>query len=203
MITKMRATPYLILSLLAFVVVCISPVMGAGDGFSSDAARIARAPGSPVGPPPRIIICHKGKTITVAEAAVPAHLAHGDTLGPCPNEVVICHRGEATKTVNEDNLPGHLEHGDTLGPCPERVFMCNNLGNTIVVESGRVADHQARGHTLGLCPGKQLVCYKGKTIKIDSQDLPKYIERGAYPGYCLGAQGPVIPSNSVPNQVSP
>jgi len=31
------------------------------------------------------ILCHKGKnTITVGAAAVPAHLAHGDTLGPCP-----------------------------------------------------------------------------------------------------------------------
>ena len=30
-------------------------------------------------------ICHKGKnTITVANAALLAHLAHGDTLGPCP-----------------------------------------------------------------------------------------------------------------------
>ena len=28
-------------------------------------------------------ICHKGKTITVANNAVPAHLNHGDTLGPC------------------------------------------------------------------------------------------------------------------------
>jgi hypothetical protein len=32
-----------------------------------------------------VTLCHKGKnTITVDAAAVPAHLAHGDTLGPCP-----------------------------------------------------------------------------------------------------------------------
>jgi len=31
-------------------------------------------------------ICHKGNTITVAEPAVPAHLNHGDTLGPCGGE---------------------------------------------------------------------------------------------------------------------
>lgn len=30
-------------------------------------------------------ICHKGEsTITVADEALPAHLAHGDTIGPCP-----------------------------------------------------------------------------------------------------------------------
>ncbi len=30
----------------------------------------------------RVTICHKGKTTTVAESALPAHLAHGDTEGP-------------------------------------------------------------------------------------------------------------------------
>lgn len=31
----------------------------------------------------KVTICHKGKTIRVAKAAVKAHLAHGDTLGAC------------------------------------------------------------------------------------------------------------------------
>lgn len=30
-----------------------------------------------------VIICHKGHTISVSSSAVPAHLRHGDTLGPC------------------------------------------------------------------------------------------------------------------------
>ncbi len=37
----------------------------------------------------KVLICHKpdkkgGHTISVSSSAVPAHLAHGDTLGPCP-----------------------------------------------------------------------------------------------------------------------
>ena len=37
-------------------------------------------------PPNKITICHKGKvTITVSVAALPAHLAHGDTIGQCPH----------------------------------------------------------------------------------------------------------------------
>jgi hypothetical protein len=32
----------------------------------------------------RVPICHKGKTIRVAQPAVRAHQRHGDTLGACP-----------------------------------------------------------------------------------------------------------------------
>jgi cell division septation protein DedD len=43
---------------------------------------------TPTNPPPtpseKVTVCHKGKTSTGVPAnAVPAHLAHGDTLGPC------------------------------------------------------------------------------------------------------------------------
>lgn len=30
------------------------------------------------------VVCHNGNTLTIPAAAVPAHLAHGDTLGACP-----------------------------------------------------------------------------------------------------------------------
>ena len=33
----------------------------------------------------KVTICHKGHTITVGKAAVPAHLRHGDTTGACAN----------------------------------------------------------------------------------------------------------------------
>jgi hypothetical protein len=32
----------------------------------------------------KVTICHKGKTIRIAQPAVRAHLRHGDSLGPCP-----------------------------------------------------------------------------------------------------------------------
>ena len=35
------------------------------------------------GKKPKVTICHKGKTIEVANPAVPAHRRHGDTVGPC------------------------------------------------------------------------------------------------------------------------
>jgi len=34
-------------------------------------------------PPRKVVLCHKGSTLEVAEPAVQAHLNHGDTLGAC------------------------------------------------------------------------------------------------------------------------
>ena len=35
----------------------------------------------------KVTICHKGKnTITISINALPAHLDHGDTVGPCPDD---------------------------------------------------------------------------------------------------------------------
>jgi len=49
----------------------------------------------------RVVICHKGNTIEVDEHAVGAHLAHGDTLGPC--EVVTS--STTTRAPGPTTLP--------------------------------------------------------------------------------------------------
>lgn len=177
----------------------------ADAAFETESALEARSIGSPVGPPKRIIICHKGRhTIRVAQSAVPAHLAHGDTLGPCPEDTVICHKGRNTLIVSASAVPAHLAHGDTMGPCPNDVFMCNNLYNTIVVKAENVAEHLARGHRLGLCPDEALVCNRGKqTVRVNRRRLPEILARpGSYEGYCAGDQGPLISTNSLPFTVS-
>ena len=35
------------------------------------------------GPQRKVVVCHRGNVIDVAESAVQAHLNHGDPLGPC------------------------------------------------------------------------------------------------------------------------
>jgi len=33
----------------------------------------------------QVLVCHKGKTLAVSNAAMFAHRDHGDLLGPCPD----------------------------------------------------------------------------------------------------------------------
>jgi hypothetical protein len=51
--------------------------------FQSAAAENARNPGSPVGPPQRVTICFRGRTISVPAPAVAAYLKRGAKRGPC------------------------------------------------------------------------------------------------------------------------
>ncbi|MBI4699598.1 MAG: hypothetical protein HY744_00285 [Deltaproteobacteria bacterium] len=89
----------------------------------------------PAGEVDVVSICHfpPGKpsnahTITVEAPALKAHLAHGDTIGQCPEKagvkMIICHYppgdpgNPQTIEIAPAALPAHLAHGDTLGSCP-------------------------------------------------------------------------------------
>ncbi len=78
----------------------------------------------------KVMLCHEGITITVAQSSEQDHLDHGDTLGLClpptatpvqpPIEepkVTLCHNG-ITITIDQSSVQDHLDHGDTLGSCP-------------------------------------------------------------------------------------
>lgn len=109
---------------------------GQENGNSNDAGLAARAE-------PKQTVCHippgnpdNPQTIVVDPSAVPTHLDHGDTLGPCADDggppddqysekVLICHippgrpENPQTISVSVNAVPAHLAHGDTEGPCPE------------------------------------------------------------------------------------
>lgn len=87
--------------------------------------------------PKKVTICHRTGskknpfvTITVSRNAVPAHLRHGDRLGPCNGQsFTICHKnqkakgqkgkakGQKTMRVRFRSLRAHMRHGDRLGRC--------------------------------------------------------------------------------------
>jgi hypothetical protein len=78
----------------------------------------------------KVTICHRTHskkhpfvTIRVSRRAVPAHLRHGDKLGPCDQAVfTLCHKGKnghshTTKVKGARKAERHLKHGDKLGKC--------------------------------------------------------------------------------------
>jgi hypothetical protein len=77
----------------------------------------------------KVTICHKTGskkhpfvTIRVSRRAVPAHLRHGDALGPCDRAVFpVCHKGKGhkhtLKVKGARKAQRHLKHGDKLGKC--------------------------------------------------------------------------------------
>jgi hypothetical protein len=58
---------------------------------------LALSPGSAHATDAKVQVCHRGRTIWVSRDALPAHLAHGDTLGPC---------GATTTTTTSTTTPG-------------------------------------------------------------------------------------------------
>ena len=86
---KLFTSLFAVICLLAFATI-VSHAATASDALAADQAVFqsktalhAVSAGTPVGPPAKVTLCHKGKTIQVPESAVPQHLAHGDTSGPC------------------------------------------------------------------------------------------------------------------------
>ena len=67
--SKLTVTRRLLSSLLCFVVATCFVVLSARTASADQDHKIQ--------------ICHKGQTIEVDVHAVPAHLDHGDLLGPC------------------------------------------------------------------------------------------------------------------------
>jgi len=134
----------------------------------------------------KVTICHMPgtpdqRTLEVSTNALGGHLAHGDLLGSCndqlpgdvpaqPGEgaerVTICHKpgtpAQKTMAVTVVALEDHLAHGDLPGPCEEltiaasqKVLICHKPGTpaqkTMKVPPDAVAGHFDHGDVLGSC----------------------------------------------------
>lgn len=155
----------------------------------------------PVSPnEPKVTICHNGHSITVAQSAVPAHLAHGDTVGPCASEanVLICHRGR-TLNVAQSAVSAHLAHGDTLGECSSlsRSEVSAPVALTAPAATGLgtptlPAPTAALARPVAPAPAPQTpviadeveLCYKGHTVKVTRGSIQTYLSIGATFGPC-------------------
>ncbi len=107
----------------------------------------------------KIIICHypPGNTgnpqqLEIPLSAWPAHQAHGDVLGPCPNVT----NGNNGSNGNSGNNGSN--NGGNSGNTEEKIIICHyppgNTGNPQQLEIPLSAwpAHQAHGDVLGPCP---------------------------------------------------
>src|SRR5262245_4564911 len=82
----------------------------------------------------KVTICHRTHsqkhpfvTIRVSSRAVPAHLRHGDQLGPCSGATfTVCHKTkhdekQTMKVKGAKKTERHMKHGDKLGKCKGKI----------------------------------------------------------------------------------
>jgi hypothetical protein len=112
-------------------------LVGVFAAFAFAALASVGAAVSPASPPSvaaqypkKVTICHRTKskknpyvTIRVSRNAVPAHLRHGDGIGPCPRAIfTVCHKAKngKHKTLKVKGAKAHRKHlkrGDKIGAC--------------------------------------------------------------------------------------
>jgi hypothetical protein len=105
----------------------------AGLGSVGAAVSPASAPASASQYEKKVTICHRTgskknpfRTIRVSRNAVPAHLRHGDAVGPCSTAVfTMCHKTKAgkkhtVKVKGAKKAQRALKRGDKLGKCKSK-----------------------------------------------------------------------------------
>jgi hypothetical protein len=105
----------------------------AGLGSVGAAVSPASAPASASQYEKKVTICHRTgskknpfRTIRVSRNAVPAHLRHGDAVGPCSTAVfTMCHKTKAgkkhtVKVKGAKKTQRALKRGDKLGKCKSK-----------------------------------------------------------------------------------
>jgi hypothetical protein len=110
----------------------------------------------------KVTICHNASknnphTITVDRSALPAHLAHGDVVGPCVSETLtLTPTLTLTSTVTLTPSATLPATPTVLAPKDDKVTVCHNAGkknpHTLTIDRSALPAHLGHGDTLGACP---------------------------------------------------
>lgn len=84
----------------------------------------------------KVIICHKGKTLEVAQSAVQAHLNHGDVIGPCSSGGNTANATATEVVVQEGYIPVYASVKATLTTFEKTVTSNATLSMTISESTG-------------------------------------------------------------------
>ncbi|SMC79993.1 T9SS type A sorting domain-containing protein [Cellulophaga tyrosinoxydans] len=85
---------------------------------------------------PKVLICHKGKTICVAQAAVKAHLEHGDTIGACIGDSDNAEL--SIRTYPNPFTTSIKANIETKTNSTVKLLLLDNSGNSIAEKTQRV-----------------------------------------------------------------
>lgn len=109
-----------VLSSVLWTAAAMLVVLGLSAGTASAAQRLVE-------------ICHKGQTISVDVHAVPAHLEHGDRLGPCEGACVCSQIFDPVTCANGKTYANAClaECDNAPGPCV-RVGVCSNIWDPVI-----------------------------------------------------------------------
>ena len=88
-----------------------------GVGYAARLVGVSNIPAAAAQyPPSKVTICHHTHSqknpfvmIIVSERALPAHLGHGDTVGPCPQQSLVPQQSE--KSANQHGKAQHHSSG--------------------------------------------------------------------------------------------
>jgi Ca2+-binding RTX toxin-like protein len=124
------------------------------------------------GPQPhKVTLCHQGHEISVDEDAVPAHLAQGDTVGPCPayvpekgsagNDHIVIKGDKPTSIYDpKGNNTIHGNNADDkirTGSGDDKIYTGNG-NNKVVSGGGADVIHAGKGHnTIFSGPGNDVI----------------------------------------------
>lgn len=139
----------------------------------------------------KVTLCHNGHEITVAKEAVPAHLAQGDTVGPCPvfapptiaaagstldlsksraNNVILANKGDNTiRTNNKDNRVTTGAGNDVINTGKGTNLVRSGAGNDTIESHGKDTIFAGAGNdTIDVRNGKTnfVNCGSGRDVVI-------------------------------------